>query len=71
MTNFPRSPRLFKFAIMLIDTETSVVQRNISLQYNPEKLIRTLKEQTFGEEGGLQSGCGNRYSLSVGITEII
>lgn len=52
MTTFPRSPRLLKGGIVLIDPETSAVQRIISLQYNPEKLTRTLKGQSVGEEGG-------------------
>ena len=52
MTTFPRSPRLLKGGIALIDPETSAVQRIIVLQYNPDKLSRTLKGQTIGEEGG-------------------
>jgi hypothetical protein len=50
MNTFPRSPRLFKGGIVLIDPETSAVQRIISLQYNPEKLTRTLKGNTVGED---------------------
>jgi hypothetical protein len=50
MTTFPRSPRLLKGGIVLIDPETSAVQRIISLQYNPEKLTRTLKGKTVGED---------------------
>jgi len=50
MTTFPKSPRLLKGGIVLIDPETSVVQRIISLQYNPEKLTRTLKGKTVGED---------------------
>ena len=50
MTTFPRSPRLLKGGIVLIDPDTSAVQRIIALQYNPEKLTRTLKGQTIGEE---------------------
>lgn len=50
MTTFPRSPRLLKGGIVLIDPETSAVQRIISLQYNPEKLTRTLKGNTVGED---------------------
>jgi hypothetical protein len=50
MTTFPKSPRLLKGGIVLIDPETSAVQRIISLQYNPEKLTRTLKGKTVGED---------------------
>jgi len=50
MTTFPRSPKLLKGGIVLIDPDTSAVQRIISLQYNPEKLTRTLKGSTVGED---------------------
>jgi hypothetical protein len=50
MTTFPRSPRLLKGGIVLIDPETSVVKRVIALQYNPEKLTRTLKAKSMGED---------------------
>lgn len=51
MTTFPRSPKILKGGIVLIDPETSVVKRIIALQYNPESLSRTLKGQTIGEGG--------------------
>lgn len=50
MTTFPRSPKLLKGGIVLIDPDTSAVQRIIHLQYNPEKLTRTLKGSTVGED---------------------
>jgi hypothetical protein len=50
MTTFPKSPRLLKGGIVLINPDTSAVQRIIALQYNPEKLTRTLKGQTIGED---------------------
>jgi len=52
MTAFPGSPRLLKGGIVLVDPETSAVQRIIALQYNPDSLTRTLKVQSTGEEGG-------------------
>ncbi|UCE50619.1 MAG: hypothetical protein JSW47_10730 [Phycisphaerales bacterium] len=55
MTTFPGSPRLLKGGIVLIDPETSAVQRIISLQYNPETLTRTLQVQGVGGEGGDRS----------------
>jgi hypothetical protein len=51
MTNFPRSPRLLKGGIVLINAETSTVQRIIALQYNPTSLTRTLQGQSVGGDG--------------------
>lgn len=52
MTTFPRSPRLLKGGVVLVDPDTSAVKRIIALQYNPNTLTRTLRGQTTGEEGG-------------------
>ena len=52
MTTFPGSPRLLKGGIVLIDANTGVVQRIISLQYNPDTLSRTLQVQGTGNESG-------------------
>lgn len=49
MTTFPRSPKILKGGIVLIDPDTSAVKRIIALQYNPETLSRTLKAQSIGE----------------------
>ena len=51
MSSFPGSPRLLKGGIVLIDPATSVVQRIIALQYNPDSLSRTLQVQGAGEGG--------------------
>ncbi|MCZ6619878.1 MAG: hypothetical protein O7E57_17305 [Gammaproteobacteria bacterium] len=51
MTTFPGSPRLIKGGIVLINPETSAVQRIIALQYNPESISRTLQVQGVGEGG--------------------
>ncbi len=51
MTTFPNSPRLIKGGIVLIDVNTSAIQRIISLQYNPDTLTRTLQPQGVGETG--------------------
>ena len=48
MTTFPRSPRLLKGGIVLIDPESSTVERTIVLQYNPDTLTRTLQAQEVG-----------------------
>jgi hypothetical protein len=55
MTSFPRSPRLLKGGIVLIDPDTSAVKRIIPLQYNPDTLTRTLQIQGTGGEGGDRS----------------
>ncbi len=55
MTTFPGSPKLIKGGIVLIDPDTSVVQRFIALQYNPGTLTRTLQVQSTGGEGGDRS----------------
>ena len=52
MTSFPGSPRLLKGGIVLIDPGTSIVQRIIVLQYNPDTLSRTLQVQGVGAESG-------------------
>ncbi|MEN3331905.1 MAG: hypothetical protein V7641_1270 [Blastocatellia bacterium] len=52
MTNFPNSPRILKGGLVLIDPDTSVVQRIIVLQYNPDTLTRTLQVQGAGADSG-------------------
>lgn len=51
MTSFPNSPRLIKGGLVLVDVETSAIQRIITLQYNPDTLTRTLQPQGVGETG--------------------
>lgn len=51
MTTFPNSPRLLKGGLVLIDPETSAVQRVITLQYNPDTLSRTLQAHGVNETG--------------------
>jgi hypothetical protein len=51
MTTFPRSPKLLKGGIVLIDPSSGAIQRVVSLQYNPEKLSRSLQAQ-YVEAGG-------------------
>jgi hypothetical protein len=55
MTHFPKSPRLLKGGIVLVDPESSAVKRIITLQYNPDTLSRTLQVQGAGGEGGDRS----------------
>jgi hypothetical protein len=51
MTTFPNSPRLIKGGIVLIDPDSSAVQRIILLQYNPDTLSRTLQPQAIKDSG--------------------
>ncbi|MFB3764640.1 MAG: hypothetical protein ACE14P_05265 [Methanotrichaceae archaeon] len=51
MTTFPNSPRLLKGGLVLLDPDTSAVQRIITLQYNPDTLSRTLQVQGVGDTG--------------------
>lgn len=50
MTAFPRSPRLLKGGLVLIDPVTIAVLRIISLQYNPDTLTRTLQIHGVGQD---------------------
>jgi hypothetical protein len=51
MSTFPRSPRLLKGGLVLVDPDTAVVRRVIALQYNPDTLTRTLQVQGTAEGG--------------------
>jgi len=48
---FPSSPRVVKGGIVLVDPDTAKVRRVIALQYNPERLTRTLQARYSGEGG--------------------
>src|SRR4051794_8527134 len=47
MSTFPNSPRLLKGGIVLMDPDSGVIQRIITLQYNPDSLTRTLQVQAI------------------------
>jgi len=53
-SDFPRSPRILKGAIVAID-EYNPLASVIVFQYNPEKMTRALKAKTTGGEGGARS----------------
>ena len=55
MTTFPRSPRVLKGGIVLLDPVTGTLQRLIVLQYNPDTVNRTLQVQGAGGETGDRS----------------
>jgi len=48
---YPRSPRLIKGGIVLLDPTSGAIRRVIALQYNPDTLSRTLQVQAAGEGG--------------------
>lgn len=49
MTGFPRSPRLRKGGLVLVDPDSAAVRRVIALQYNPDSLSRTFQLPGAGE----------------------
>src|SRR5437762_8424371 len=51
MTTFPNSPRLVKGGLVLLDPDTSAIQRIIALQYNPDTLTRSLQPQWVKDTG--------------------
>jgi hypothetical protein len=55
MSGFPRSPRLLKGGLVLIDPASSAVLRVIALQYNPDSLTRSLQIQGVGADSGDRS----------------
>jgi hypothetical protein len=55
MTTSPNSPRILKGGIVLIDAETSAVQRIITLQYNPDTLTRSFQVKGVGGESSNRS----------------
>lgn len=55
MTTFPRSPRVLKAGIVLLNPVSSVIERIISLQYNPGSLSRSLKAQSIEDAGRSQA----------------
>jgi hypothetical protein len=55
VSTFPGSPRLLKGGIVLIDPDSSAVQRIIALQYNPDTLTRTLQVKAFTGDSGDRS----------------
>lgn len=54
MTTFPGSPKLIKGGIVLLNPNTSAVQRIIALQYNSDTLTRSFQIQ------GVSAGSGDR-----------
>src|SRR5262245_61464945 len=55
MTTFPRSPRILKAGIILLDPVTTQMTSIIVLQYNPDQLNRTLQVQAATGEAADRS----------------
>ena len=49
MSSLTSSPRLLKSGLVLVSATTSLVERIITLPYNPDSLSRTLQVQAAGE----------------------
>lgn len=54
MCAFPRSPRLLRGGLVLIENDTAKVRKIIALQYNPDTLTRSLQIKGVSGEGGDQ-----------------
>jgi len=52
MSAFPGSPRVLMGGIVLLDPDSTAVQRVVVLQYNPETVTRSLQPQAIGPESG-------------------
>src|SRR5690242_18343183 len=50
VVSFPRSPRLLKGGVVLVDATSGAIQRIVSLQYNPDSITRTLQAVSMGSE---------------------
>ncbi|MGY2134457.1 hypothetical protein ACW9KT_19675 [Hymenobacter sp. HD11105] len=50
MTTFPGSPHIIKSGLVLISPETSVVERIITFQYNPDSLTRSFQVKSLSSE---------------------
>jgi hypothetical protein len=52
MSESPRSPKVLKAGLVLLEPDSGAVRRVITLQYNPDSLTRSLQLQGAGSEGG-------------------
>ena len=53
--SFPRSPRLLKGGVVLVDAASGAIQRIVALQYNPDSITRTLQAVSMGTESADRS----------------
>jgi hypothetical protein len=54
MGSFPGSPNLVKGGLVVLDAASGAVKRTISLQYNPDTLLRSYQVQGAGGDGGAE-----------------
>jgi hypothetical protein len=52
VTTFPRTPKVVRGGIVLMDPSSARILRVIALQYNPDTITRTLAPQTIAQEPG-------------------
>lgn len=52
MSGYPRSPKLLRGGLVLLDPVSGNLLRIIGLQYNPESMTRSLQIRGAGSEGG-------------------
>lgn len=52
MSGYPRSPKLLRAGLVLLDPVSGAVLRILGLQYNPESMTRSLQVRGAGSEGG-------------------
>jgi hypothetical protein len=52
VSTFPRTPRVLRGGLVLLNPTTAAVIRTIVLQYNPDTLTRTLQVQGTGAQSG-------------------
>ena len=55
MTTFPKSPKVLKAGILLLDPIKGTITQIIQLQYTPDSLSRSFQVQGVGGEGGDRS----------------
>ena len=55
MSSFPGAPKLIRGGIVLINPESSAIEKIITLQYNPDTLTRSLQVKGVGGESGNRS----------------
>src|SRR3954451_8065243 len=55
MSSVPGTPRVGRGGLILLATDSGIVQRVVSFQYTPDTVLRTLTPQGVGGDGGDRS----------------
>jgi hypothetical protein len=66
MTTYPHFPRVLKGDLVLTDPESARVLRIVTLQYNPEKLMRSLQRRTSLDRQTSSGAHGDRCDIPIG-----